>query len=117
MTVLVASAESAESQSAMTAAIAEALRRDEDLLAFSLDGTTPDTAAAETAGITVTVDYPNPQGKDAAGDLLDAAERSDASVIVIGIRRRSPEGKIFLGSIAQQVILEARAPVLAVKPG
>ena len=50
------------------------------------------------------------------GDLLDAAEAADASLIVVGIRHRSPMGKLLLGSAAQQILLEAACPVLAVKP-
>jgi nucleotide-binding universal stress UspA family protein len=36
-------------------------------------------------------------------------------LLVIGARRRSPVGKAFLGSIAQNVILDADVPVLVVK--
>ena len=44
------------------------------------------------------------------------ATEESADLVVIGIRRRSPVGKLFLGSTSQQVLLDAPCPVLAVKP-
>ena len=51
-----------------------------------------------------------------ADAVLEAAEQENASVVVVGVRRRTPVGKMLLGSVAQRVILEAPCPVLAVKP-
>ena len=53
---------------------------------------------------------------DPAENVLQAAQEHSASLVVIGVRRRSPVGKLLLGSHAQRVLLEADAPVLAVKP-
>jgi nucleotide-binding universal stress UspA family protein len=52
---------------------------------------------------------------DPAEELLTAAEGRQADFIVIGLRRRSPVGKLLLGSNAQRVLLDAACPVLAVK--
>jgi nucleotide-binding universal stress UspA family protein len=52
----------------------------------------------------------------AAEALLEAAADTAAELIVIGVRRRSPVGKLFAGSTAQHVLLDADCPVLAVKP-
>jgi nucleotide-binding universal stress UspA family protein len=64
------------------------------------------------------VDYElsQPVGVDATEELLKTMERSDADLLVIGIRNRNPVGKLLLGSVAQQVLLECPKPVLAVKP-
>ena len=48
--------------------------------------------------------------------LLKAMGHDDAELLVIGIRHRSPVGKLLLGSVSQQLLLECPKPVLAVKP-
>ncbi len=55
------------------------------------------------------------RGNAPAEDLLQAAKDEDADLIVIGIRRRSPVGKLILGSNAQDILLHADCAVLAVK--
>ena len=50
-----------------------------------------------------------------AEDLVGVATELEAEFIVIGLRRRTPVGKLILGSNAQRVLLEAPCPVLAVK--
>jgi nucleotide-binding universal stress UspA family protein len=55
------------------------------------------------------------RGSDPAEDLVAVAEEVDADLIVIGLRRRSPVGKLIMGSNAQQILLDAGCPVLAVK--
>ena len=55
------------------------------------------------------------RGVDPADDLIAVAEEVDADLIVIGLRRRTPVGKLIMGSNAQQILLDASCPVLAVK--
>ena len=55
------------------------------------------------------------RGLDPADDLVNVAKEVEADIIVIGLRRRSPVGKLILGSNAQRVLLDAPCPVLAVK--
>ena len=55
------------------------------------------------------------RGVDPGEDLVRVASEVDAELIVIGLRRRSPVGKLILGSNAQRVLLDAPCPVLAVK--
>jgi nucleotide-binding universal stress UspA family protein len=53
---------------------------------------------------------------DPVDELLSAMDRHDAELLVIGIRHRNPVGKLLLGSVSQQLLLECEKPVLAVKP-
>jgi nucleotide-binding universal stress UspA family protein len=57
-----------------------------------------------------------PVGVDIADELLKAMDRDAAELLVIAIRHRSPVGKLLLGSVSQQLLLECPKPVLAVKP-
>lgn len=113
MTIISTGTSTPESAAAWRAALAEAALRGEDVVWFSLDGT---EAEAREAGVAVSVAHAQERGRDAVGDLLEHAERVGASRIVVGVKHRSPVGKLLLGSAAQQIILEARVPVVCVKP-
>jgi nucleotide-binding universal stress UspA family protein len=54
-------------------------------------------------------------GEDVADTILDVVAGADAELLVIGARRRSPVGKLFMGSVTQKLILRADIPVLVVK--
>lgn len=51
----------------------------------------------------------------ASDDVIAAAGERDAELIVIGVRRRSPVGKMLMGSDSQRILLQADCNVLAVK--
>jgi nucleotide-binding universal stress UspA family protein len=53
---------------------------------------------------------------DVGGEVVRVAEERDAELVVVGIRHRSPVGKALMGSVSQRILLDARCPVLAVKP-
>jgi nucleotide-binding universal stress UspA family protein len=72
------------------------------------------TSQASAAGVGIEVRQA-PYTGEPADALVDVAKEADASVIVIGIRHRSPVGKLLMGSTAQRILLEADRPVLAVK--
>jgi nucleotide-binding universal stress UspA family protein len=55
------------------------------------------------------------RGNEPAEDLISVATETDADLIVIGLRRRTPVGKLILGSNAQRILLDAPCAVLAVK--
>ncbi len=55
------------------------------------------------------------RGLLASEELVEIADEVSAELIVIGLRKRSPVGKLIMGSTAQRVLLDASCPVLAVK--
>lgn len=128
MTVLVGYLPTPEGEAAFTAAVTEAQRRTEPLLLVnSPRGSAPISAEAaderkvadlteraRQAGVDLQL-HTAPHTGELADHLLRTAEEATASVIVIGLRRRSPVGKLFLGSTAQRILLDANQPVLAVK--
>ena len=57
------------------------------------------------------------QGSDPATAIVEAAAERGASVIVIGLRHRTPVGELIMGSVAQRILIDAACPVLAVKEG
>lgn len=114
MSVLVADQGTPESVAAVQAGVEEARRRGEDLVLVAL---TEGTAPAEVPDdVQVSHEPLDDRDKDPVGAFLDVASRIGPSVIVIGIRHRSPTGKLLFGSTAQKILLEAGAPVLSVKP-
>ncbi|MGY1827217.1 MULTISPECIES: universal stress protein [unclassified Blastococcus] len=129
MTVLVGFVPTPEARAALDAGIAEAARRGEGLLVLNSsrggapvsvevadEDTVRDiTAQAEKAGVAVEVRQVTREG-EVADEVLRVAREVDASVIVIGLRKRSPVGKLLMGSSAQRILLDADRPVLAVKP-
>ena len=113
----------------------EAAYRGTDLVVIHVvDSLDNDIAEANRAGISDAVES-GPRRDLAAGRAVGCASRrgraggrrrvggaSSATVaelgpdlLVIGARRRSPMGKAFLGSVAQNIILDADVPVLVVK--
>ena len=72
-------------------------------------------AQLEGAGLTHTMLRPT-DGVNAADSLLTAAEDNGVDLVVIGVRRRSPVGKLITGSTAQAVMLGADCAVVGVTP-
>ena len=99
------------------AVILNSPRRGSTVDAHLVDDRTADELVerARAAGVTATVDQAD-HGADIVDTFEAAIERSKASVVVIGIRRRTPVGKLVMGSDAQRLLLELDLPVLAVKP-
>ena len=129
MTVLVGYVPTPEGDAAFAAALGEAARRGEGLLLLNSprggapvssdvapDGAVQElTERARAAGVELEVRQA-PHTGEVADEVLRVAREADASVIVIGLRKRSPVGKLLMGSSAQRILLDADRPVLAVKP-
>lgn len=129
-TIVVGYAPRPEGKAAITAGISEARRRGARLVVVSsakggpsLDAEDMLELEREVAGIheilhDAGVEHEVRQlvrGNEAGLDLIEVAEEEGAELIVIGLRRRSPVGKLIMGSVAQDVLLNAPCPVLAVK--
>lgn len=113
MSVLVAGTDTPAGQAAYRFGIEEARRRGEDLVLFLMSGT--HTPSPDLGEVSETVEHPDERAQSPTGDLIDRAEQDDISAVVIGVRHRSAVAKLFLGSAAQQIILEANKPVLCIK--
>lgn len=113
MAVLVAGTDTPAGNAAYRYGIEEARRRGEDLIVFVMAGV--HSPSTELGGVAETVEFPDERTQSPTGDLIDRAEGEDVSALVIGVRHRSAVAKLFLGSSAQQIILEANKPVLCVK--
>lgn len=128
MKILVGYVPTPEGEAALDAAAAEAELRGAGVLLLNtsrgdsyIDSRYANQAELDTAearlrerGVEVTIQQAVGTG-DVATELLRAAEHNDVKLIVLGLRRRSPVGKLILGSTAQRVLLESPVPVLAVK--
>ena len=128
MPVLVGFAPTPEGRAAVRRAVAECQLRQTELILVSSEraGTEPvdaGTCQREIASACAELGVRDPGHEvrlftgsvEPADDLLTVAEEHRADLIVIGLRRRTPAGKLILGSSAQRILLEAGCPVLAVK--
>ncbi|SNS81292.1 Universal stress protein family protein [Geodermatophilus pulveris] len=128
MTIVVGYVPTPEGEAALDAAIAEASLRNEplhvlnsargDVLAdarFASERALDEVRAKlDRAGVVYEIEQ-RVAGHEASDEVVDAAERVKASLIVIGLRRRTATGKLITGSRAQRILLDAHCPVLAVK--
>lgn len=120
-TIVVGYVPNSEGDAALDRAISEARLRESDLLVVDVRRRAGDEGAdlaparerLESSGVTFDV-REAPGGVDGAEDLVEVASAGD--LIVIGLKRRSPLGKLILGSSAQRILLDAPCPVLTVKP-
>jgi len=128
MTIVVGYVPTPEGEAALTAAVAEAQLRDQplhvvnssrgdalsDVRFASEEVLAAVRARLDEAGVVYEIAQ-EVRGHDASEEVVTAADRVQASLIVIGLRRRTATGKLITGSQAQRILLDAHCPVLAVK--
>ena len=130
MAIIVGFTRASEGRAALDRAVEEARLRDTELvvvhslkggerdelekvLAYREEFAALETVLAERRVRFRLIEYA--RGNTPAEDLVAAASEHDGELIVIGYRRRSPVGKLVLGSNAQDVLMAAECPVLAVR--
>ncbi len=53
------------------------------------------------------------RGRTAVEEIEGLVESQQVSMLIIGLRKRSPVGKLILGSVAQDLLLSVNCPVLS----
>jgi nucleotide-binding universal stress UspA family protein len=128
MTILVAYSADDYGRAALDYGVSEAVREGErivmvnvtrgDALVDARFAGPSDAATVEgrLEALPIEAEFRQAMDSDVAGEILDVASAVDPRLLVVGVRRRTPMGKLIMGSIAQRLILDAPCPVVAVKP-
>lgn len=129
MTILIGYVPTAVGEAALEHGLAEAARTGEDVIVLNsarrnatVDADQIDDVAAAdiveraaASGVAARIETAE-HGSDIVDVFEQVVRATGARLVVIGIRRRSPVGKLVMGSDAQRILLELDVPVLAVKP-
>lgn len=128
MTILVAYAPRPEGQAALDKGLEIAKRRNEHLVVVNagLGGTKEDLSVADAqdaerieellAKSGLNAEFKQfVRGTSAVTEIEALVDSLAVSLLVIGLRKRNPLGKLILGSVAQDILLSVPCPVLAVK--
>jgi nucleotide-binding universal stress UspA family protein len=129
MTVLIGYVPTPVGDAALAAGLAEAAIRHTDVVILNSPrrGATVDPdllgdeaeakllASASKQGVRARVDHAA-HGSDIVATFESLVESTGADLVVLGLRHRSPVGKLVMGSDAQRLLLELAVPILAVKP-
>lgn len=120
MTIVVAFADTAPGHAAVAAALDTPGETGEPVvLVPAVRGEkVPDRAELEARwpGLAGRVEVDRGDLGDPSDAVVQVAQRRGARLLVLGLRHRSPVGKMVFGSTAQRILLDATCPVLAVKP-
>jgi nucleotide-binding universal stress UspA family protein len=128
MTILVAYVPRPEGQAALEKGIEIAKRRNERLIVVNASpgGRNEDSSVADAHDVErvqqmleksdLETEFKQfVRGKNAVEEIEALVESLRTSLVVIGLRKRTPVGKLIMGSVAQDILLSVSCPVLAVK--
>ena len=128
MTILVAYVARPEGRAALDKGIEIATRRNEPLVVVNagpgghqedpalISGYEAERVEERLASLGIQAEFKQfVRGKSAIDEIEELVSALQVSVLVIGLRKRSPVGKLLLGSMAQEILLNVECPVLAVK--
>ncbi len=128
MTILVAYVARPEGKAALDKGIEIATRRNERLVVVNagpggrqddpsvINGYEAERVEERLAALPIEAEFKQfVRGKSAIEEIEEMVESLKVTVLVIGLRKRSAVGKLLLGSMAQDILLNVDCPVLAVK--
>ena len=128
MTIIAAYVPRPEGLAALDKALEIATRRKERLIVVNASpgGHSEDDSMADAAEIERLEDMLSKsgadvelkqfvRGKSAVVEIEQLVDSENASLLIIGLRKRSAVGKLILGSVAQDLLMNASCPVLCVK--
>ncbi len=128
MTIVVAYAPRPEGRAALEKGIEIATRRKERLLVVNAisgdnqkdpslaDAIDVEAVEKRLAGCSIEAEFKQfVRGKSAVAEIVDLAESPEVSLVIVGLRKRNPVGKLIMGSVSRDILLSVRCPVLAVK--
>ncbi len=120
MTIVVAYADTPPGHAAVAAAATESAHEQETVIIVPAvrGDAAPELEEVETRwpDIAGRVEVERGDLGDPSDNVVQVAQRRDARLVVLGLRARTPVGKLVFGSTAQRILLDATCPVLAVKP-
>ena len=121
MTIVVAYADTPPGHAAVEAALSESSREQETVVLVPAVRGETEPEATEIVrrwpAVAGRIEVERGDLGDPSDNVVQVAQRRDARLVVLGLRPRTPVGKLVFGSTAQRILLDATCPVLAVKPG
>lgn len=128
MTIIVAYVPRPEGQAALDKGIEIAKQRNERLVVVNAGpgGSSEDKSVTDVqdterieallAGSGIDAEFKQfIRGESAVAEIETLVDRLHASMLVIGLRKRTAVGKLIMGSVAQDILMSVSCPVLAVK--